>query len=64
MKKKNYQFEAKYIEIVMNWRRSADERGLSEIQRSHYNYNMLNFIMDELMPWHNDYDMSYLEVNQ
>lgn len=65
MQKKNYKFETKYVEIVLNWRRAGDERGLSELQRSRYNYSMINFILDELLPWHNDnYDLSSLEVNQ
>ena len=65
MRNKGYNVEAKYIETVFNWRRSSDERGLSSLQRSKYNYNFLNMILDELMPWHKEsYDFALLEVNR
>ena len=63
MNKKNYEFEEKFVRVVLNWRQASDERGFSELQRSHYNYDMLNFQLDELVPWHQDnYDLSTLEV--
>ena len=43
MKQKKYIFEKKFVRTVLNWRRASDERGLSELERSHFNYNMLNF---------------------
>ena len=64
MEKKGYSCEANYIRVILNWRRACDERGLSELQRCHYNYQMLNYILDDLMPWHWEYDFSYLEVNR
>lgn len=65
MKKKGYSFEEKYITTVHNWRRASDERGLSQLQRSCYNYEMLNYLLDELMPWHrHNYDFSTMEVNR
>ena len=65
MWKKNYTFEADYIEVVLNWRRSSDEHGLSQLMRMKYNYTMLNFLLDELMPWHRQqYDFSTVEVNR
>lgn len=65
MEKKGYQFEARYITVLWNWRRSCDERGLSELQRCRFNYELLTFILDELIPWHCDlYDLSTLEVNR
>ena len=63
MKEKQYVVEAEYIEAVLGWRRACDERGLSELRR--YNYKFLNYILDELMPWHwVNYDFSLLEVNR
>ena len=60
-----YTFEAQYIRVVRNWRRACDERGLSELQRCHFNYDLLNFLLDDLMPWHKEcYDFSLLEVNR
>ena len=65
MESKGYTFEANFIQIILNSRRTCDERGLSEQQRSHYNYKMLNFLLDDLMPWHHEiYDFSTLEVNR
>ena len=65
MLSKGYKYEAEYIQTIWNWRRSCDERGLSEIKRSKFNYQFLNYILDELMPWHKDsYDFSLLEVNR
>ena len=58
-------YEARYIRVVMNWRRASDERGLSQSMRSRYNHEFLEFILDELMPWHSgDCDYSTLEVNR
>ena len=67
MKRKDYSFETKYIETIyiLNWRRSSDERGLAQLQRCRYNYEMLNYLLDELMPWYKEnYDFSTLEVNR
>ena len=44
---------------------SHDERGLSELTRCQLNYDFLNYILDDLMPWHRSiYDLSPLEVNR
>ena len=65
MYRKGYVYEAKYIDTIWNWRRAWDERGLSELDRSHFNHEFLNLILDELMPWHREsYDFSLLEVNR
>lgn len=65
MEKKGYTYEAKYISAVSGWRQSCDLRGLSELDRCRKNYQMLNFLLEELMPWGNEqYDFSYLEVNR
>ena len=60
-----YHEEEKYVTVVRNWHRAADERGLSELQRSRFNYEMLNYILDDWMPWYKHcYDFSLLEVNR
>ncbi len=65
MKRKKHDFEAKFVTVILNWRRSSDERGLSELQRCRFNYEMLNFLLDDLMPWYTKmYDFSTLEVNR
>ena len=54
-----------YISGIWNWRRACDHRGLSELERCRYNFNFLNLILDELMPWHRtNYDFATLEVNR
>ena len=65
MRQKEYEYEARYTEIIWNWRRSCDERGLSELQRCRFNYQFLNLILEDLMPWYKQqYDFSLLEVNR
>ena len=64
MHKKGYTFEAEYVTTIRNWRRLHDERGLTQLERCKYNYQMLNFILTELLPWHKStYDFSTMEVN-
>ena len=63
---KVYAFKAEYICVIRNWRRACDERGLSEDERSHYNKDLLEYILDDLMPWHRQpgmHDYSLMEVN-
>ena len=65
MEDNGYTAEATYVRVVRNWRRASDERGLSDDERSKYNNEFLTYILDELMPWHeNTRDFSLLEVNQ
>jgi len=67
MEDKGYSTEAKHIEIVYNWRRACDERGLADKQRSKFNEDFLDYILDDLMPWHrkpHHRDFSLLEVNR
>ena len=65
MERKKYNYEASYIRAVLGWREACDQRGLSELERCRRNYCMLNFMLDELLPWHNQvYDFSLLEVNR
>ena len=64
-KEKGYHPEAKFIRTIWNWRRATDERGFSELKCSKFNYQLLNMILDELMPWYKEmYDFSLLEVNR
>ena len=40
---------------------------MKDAQRSQYNNDFLNYVLDELMPWHKQpqhWDFSLLEVNQ
>lgn len=65
MKRHKYDYEANFVNVVRNWRHACDERGLTQLQRCRFNYEMLNMLLDELMPWHgSNYDFSLLEVNR
>lgn len=61
----NYIPEADYVKTVAEWLEASDGRGLSQLQRCRQNYRMLNYILDEWIPWHRDnYDLSSLDVNK
>ena len=65
MEKKGYMTEAAYVRAIPNWRRSGDERGLSELKICRFNYQLLNYILNDLMPWHTQiYDFNILEINR
>ena len=67
MKNKGYNAEADYLQVIHHWRRACDERGLSGGQCSKFNMDLLNYILDDLMPWHKVdglRDFSLLEVNR
>ena len=65
MQQKGYEYEARYTEVIWNWRRSCDAHGLSELQQCRFNYQFLNLILEDLMPWYKQqYDFSLLEVNR
>ena len=64
--RKGYTIEAEYVRI-RDWRRACDERGLTNAQRAQYHHNLLNYVLNELTPWHGKpglRDFSLLEVNQ
>ncbi len=65
MNRKGYTYEAQFVTTVRNWRRACDERGLTQLKRCQFNYELLNMLLDELMPWHRtQYDLSLMEVNR
>ncbi|XP_072042171.1 uncharacterized protein [Amphiura filiformis] len=72
--KLGYQKEAKYIKTLANWHEAHDGRAIKskhqsqaskQRKRSQYNYEMLNMILDEYMPWHRTcYDFRYIDINR
>ena len=65
MERNGYETEAKYIHAVRGWRQACDERGLTEVERSRLNYQFLEFILDDWVPWHQQSrDFSLIEVNR
>lgn len=64
---KGYSEEARYVQLIRNWRRATDERGLTDDQRSAFNQELLSYILEDLMPWYSNpqlRDFSLLEVNR
>lgn len=65
LRRHEYHTEADYVRIVAQWHEASDGRGLSQLQRCKYNYEMLNFVLDEWMPWHTDnYDFTTIDINR
>ena len=64
-KDKGYQAEAEYVSIIANWHEASDGRGMTQFQRCKANYSMLNYVLDEWMPWHREtYDFSLMDINR
>ena len=65
LQRHGYIEEANYVRIVAQWHESSDGRGLSQLQRCRFNYQMLNFILEVLMPWYDEcYDFSTIDINR
>ena len=57
--------EAEYVKVLVKWHEASDGRGLSQLTRCKYNYQMLAMILDEWMPWHRtNYDFSTIDINR
>ncbi len=60
-----YPDEANFINIIAQWHESSDGAGLSQLERSKYNYQMLSLILDQWMPWHRQcYDFNFIDINR
>ena len=65
LRKNGHEREAKHVEIFANWHEASDGRGLSQLICCKYNYKMLEYILDEWMPWHKTcYDFSTIDINR
>ena len=57
--------EAEYVRVIAAFHESWDGRGLSQEQRRQANVNLLNYILDEWMPWHQTTrDFRLIDVNK
>ncbi len=57
--------EARFVEVVSNWHKASDGRGLSEAEREKNNLAMLDYLLEDWMPWFRDErDYSTLDVNR
>ena len=54
LKANNFMSEAKFVEVVSNWHRASDGRGLSEVERTRDNLAMLDYLWEDWMPWFKD----------
>ena len=60
-----HQLEGDYVYTIAAWHDANDGRGLSQLRRSKKNYLMLNYLLDEFMPWHSEqYDFRLLDINR
>lgn len=65
LKRHGHDREAEYVEVLVHWHEATDGRGLSQLTRCKYNYQMLNLILDEWMPWHRTHhDFSLIDINR
>ena len=65
LQRHGYIEEVNYVRIVAQWHESSDGRGLSQLQRCRFNCQMLNFILEEWMPWYDEcYDFSTIDINR
>lgn len=74
LQKLGYQAESKYIRTLANWHEANDGRAIrssssskssKQRTRCHYNYDMMNYLLDDYMPWHRDiYDFRLVDVNR
>lgn len=61
----SYEKEAEYVLRVAEWHEASDGRGIGQLARSRSNYKMLNYILDEWMPWYKtSYDFTYVDINR
>ncbi|CAC5378339.1 unnamed protein product [Mytilus coruscus] len=50
MEQNNFDKEAEYVRTIAGWHEASDGRDLSQLQRSKFNYQMLNYIIDDFIP--------------
>lgn len=61
----NFLHEARFVRLVHNWHKASDGRGLTEDTRHQYNMDMLNFLLEDWMPWYwYSRDYSVMDVNR
>ena len=64
-KNSGYPEEGRVLEIIANWHKASDEQGLTEETRKKYNLAMLDFLLEDWMPWYQENrDYSTLDPNR
>ena len=64
MRDHGYEAEAEYVRTIAEWHEASDGRGLTQEERSHANNKMLRYLLTDWMPYHQEYDLSYIDVNR
>ena len=76
LKKLGYTEESRYVETVANWHEAHDGRAMKtpgaadskfarQRARSKANYQMMNYLLDDYMPWHKThYDFRLIDINR
>ena len=54
---------AYYVRTIAQWHEASDGRGLTCLQRSKFNYQMLNFVIADWIPWF-DGDLTTVDINR
>ena len=66
MEKNNHLEEAKVLKTIHNWHKAVDGRGLDETTRSNHCKDMLHWVLEDWMPYHDKEqpDYSLVDVNR
>ncbi|XP_063431643.1 uncharacterized protein LOC134714335 [Mytilus trossulus] len=67
MQRNGFDCEAEYVSTVAAWHEASDGslRGMGQLRHCKANYQMLNYIVADLMPWYQEnYDFTYIDVKQ
>lgn len=65
MQKNGHENEMAFVRLVHNWHKASGGRGLDEDTRHLYNKDMLNWILDDWIPWHSEnYDFSTIDMER
>ncbi len=65
MQRTGSNINANYIQRIASWHESSDGRGIPQLARCKANHEMLNFVLDEWMPWHKENrDFSKIDINR
>ena len=64
MQKNGHKNEMTFLHLVHNWHKACNGRSLDEETCHLRNRNMVNWVLDDWMPWHREnYDFSTIDFN-
>jgi len=65
MERNGHTSTARFVHLVHNWHKASDGRGLTEETRKQYNLEMLDYLLEDWMPWYeSNRDYSTMDVNR